>query len=139
MIRRPPISTLFPYTTLFRSPLYARRVPRLSLAPDGRWRGGLHPVGIRSAPGIAAADFARNGRAWRFGRARSVAARDCGARGIGPGLGRDGHRADSAQAAERWGYRKGTRLVSSDWDRSQVRAGIGAAESVPRPVAERDP
>src|SRR2546422_3335251 len=27
MIRRPPRSTLFPYTTLFRSPLYAGRCP----------------------------------------------------------------------------------------------------------------
>src|SRR5256885_11691765 len=31
MIRRPPRSTLFPYTTLFRS--RSRRVPRPSLAP----------------------------------------------------------------------------------------------------------
>src|SRR3712207_7552696 len=28
MIRRPPRSTLFPYTTLFRSPLHVRRVDR---------------------------------------------------------------------------------------------------------------
>src|SRR3989442_6039679 len=28
MIRRPPRSTLFPYTTLFRSPCAVRRVPR---------------------------------------------------------------------------------------------------------------
>src|SRR2546430_13281796 len=35
MIRRPPRSTLFPYTTLFRSvPGRARRLPRL----PGRWR-----------------------------------------------------------------------------------------------------
>src|SRR2546429_2027906 len=44
MIRRPPRSTLFPYTTLFRStsPLVIRRK---SLRPDsggpGRFRGGL--------------------------------------------------------------------------------------------------
>src|SRR2546430_9750096 len=30
MIRRPPRSTLFPYTTLFRSPCVIRRVPDLS-------------------------------------------------------------------------------------------------------------
>src|SRR5438046_4788995 len=30
MIRRPPRSTLFPYTTLFRSPARARRRPRCS-------------------------------------------------------------------------------------------------------------
>src|SRR2546421_5571554 len=34
MIRRPPRSTLFPYTTLFRSPLYlTERVSRLYRAP----------------------------------------------------------------------------------------------------------
>src|SRR5258708_22099498 len=36
MIRRPPRSTLFPYTTLFRSP-----VP---LGPIGRWRLGFQFV-----------------------------------------------------------------------------------------------
>src|SRR2546427_7434704 len=35
MIRRPPRSTLFPYTTLFRSPQVARHA--------GRDRGGGHP------------------------------------------------------------------------------------------------
>src|SRR5258708_31962074 len=47
MIRRPPRSTLFPYTTLFRS-LYEEQYPLLYLyrreEPDmggaGRWRGG---------------------------------------------------------------------------------------------------
>src|SRR3712207_8889765 len=29
MIRRPPRSTLFPYTTLFRSEMYCRRAPTL--------------------------------------------------------------------------------------------------------------
>src|SRR3712207_8113588 len=33
MIRRPPRSTLFPYTTLFRSPRKAQR-PRRALAPQ---------------------------------------------------------------------------------------------------------
>src|SRR2546422_5569881 len=32
MIRRPPRSTLFPYTTLFRSPLKQGGMPRLSMA-----------------------------------------------------------------------------------------------------------
>src|SRR5438132_3424240 len=36
MIRRPPRSTLFPYTTLFRSP--ARR-PRFDTSPRGRCTG----------------------------------------------------------------------------------------------------
>src|SRR5687767_15441850 len=43
MIRRPPRSTLFPYTTLFRSPADRRsaRLARRSAprgAPEGRWR-----------------------------------------------------------------------------------------------------
>src|SRR3712207_7156445 len=49
MIRRPPRSTLFPYTTLFRSPilrarpvLSSRRRPRL-----GRGAPARHPVGPR--------------------------------------------------------------------------------------------
>src|SRR5258708_8746464 len=43
MIRRPPRSTLFPYTTLFRSPASARRRPahrsRSSARPGGREYG----------------------------------------------------------------------------------------------------
>src|SRR3712207_8268716 len=38
MIRRPPRSTLFPYTTLFRS-------PPLRALPAGRAAGGCHAVG----------------------------------------------------------------------------------------------
>src|SRR3989441_11332623 len=43
MIRRPPRSTLFPYTTLFRSPAQHRLAPRLHprLADDRRARGEL--------------------------------------------------------------------------------------------------
>src|SRR2546422_8540000 len=37
MIRRPPRSTLFPYTTLFRSP--SRRVPLLTSTPLSRTTG----------------------------------------------------------------------------------------------------
>src|SRR3712207_7740646 len=33
MIRRPPRSTLFPYTTLFRSPAHARRLPEKAGGP----------------------------------------------------------------------------------------------------------
>src|SRR6266540_6424029 len=33
MIRRPPRSTLFPYTTLFRSPAQLEAVPRLAFNP----------------------------------------------------------------------------------------------------------
>src|SRR5438034_1543504 len=35
MIRRPPISTLFPYTTLFRSVDGARRQARMGAVPNG--------------------------------------------------------------------------------------------------------
>src|SRR2546430_10677147 len=35
MIRRPPRSTLFPYTTLFRSRCSPRRVSNRSRSPDG--------------------------------------------------------------------------------------------------------
>src|SRR2546427_11214277 len=49
MIRRPPRSTLFPYTTLFRSALFDRRDP----VPPGierleglRHGDGSHPVGV---------------------------------------------------------------------------------------------
>src|SRR3712207_8295988 len=47
MIRRPPRSTLFPYTTLFRSPL-ARHQKQQSLAPGrvavDRPKGGMRPA-----------------------------------------------------------------------------------------------
>src|SRR5215510_15593455 len=45
MIRRPPRSTLFPYTTLFRSGQAARRVPG-----DGRDRRRRHH-GLRASQG----------------------------------------------------------------------------------------
>src|SRR2546430_8792351 len=41
MIRRPPRSTLFPYTTLFRSPLHDN--------PKARRRGGRHTLGRSTA------------------------------------------------------------------------------------------
>src|SRR2546425_6982403 len=49
MIRRPPRSTLFPYTTLFRSPCRAgRRSPR----PDGRPPAGATQWRARAAPAL---------------------------------------------------------------------------------------
>src|SRR5687768_17945591 len=39
MIRRPPISTLFPYTTLFRSPATAREPAAASAASTAAARG----------------------------------------------------------------------------------------------------
>src|SRR2546430_10471256 len=51
MIRRPPRSTLFPYTTLFRSLPLRQRVVRLR-----------HPLGPRLRARGAAADGSRGGR-----------------------------------------------------------------------------
>src|SRR3712207_8584049 len=53
MIRRPPISTLFPYTTLFRSGV-ARGLPLVVGGPYGRCRPGF-------APRIGAAVIATHG------------------------------------------------------------------------------
>src|SRR5216683_3628622 len=47
MIRRPPRSTLFPYTTLFRSSLQHLRVRRQR--PDRHLAGNRHP-GLRTVP-----------------------------------------------------------------------------------------
>src|SRR5215204_6618580 len=47
MIRRPPRSTLFPYTTLFRSTTARRAVPAPGPSPGGHDRGP-HPHGGRS-------------------------------------------------------------------------------------------
>src|SRR5688572_32426384 len=46
MIRRPPRSTLFPYTTLFRSGTEIRPVSK----PDGQWLAGLHVPAGPGAP-----------------------------------------------------------------------------------------
>src|SRR3989442_11877560 len=54
MIRRPPRSTLFPYTTLFRSPSSAGRTrPSRTRAPTGRKRPRRRPRG--GGDGVAAA------------------------------------------------------------------------------------
>src|SRR5438477_9716642 len=44
MLRRPPRSTLFPYTTLFRSPVVAERIELDSSVP-GTSGGDASPVG----------------------------------------------------------------------------------------------
>src|SRR2546422_4571698 len=49
MIRRPPRSTLFPYTTLFRSPLHAARRPGEAGPPDPDDRRAARPLGHRPA------------------------------------------------------------------------------------------
>src|SRR3989449_5797742 len=53
MIRRPPRSTLFPYTTLFRSRLVAeaeRRVPRLELVRALEEADDMVVLGVRGHP-----------------------------------------------------------------------------------------
>src|SRR3712207_7321844 len=71
MIRRPPRSTLFPYTTLFRSDQRCqqdreqekhsgddRRQPRAGAFPDAR--GGLDVAGVRRDTRRAAGDCCRS-------------------------------------------------------------------------------
>src|SRR2546422_11638577 len=53
MIRRPPRSTLFPYTTLFRSPPYSRRA-------HGRTRAGL----CKGADKVLIRNSKRRDRGW---------------------------------------------------------------------------
>src|SRR2546428_6003978 len=56
MIRRPPRSTLFPYTTLFRSPARALADQFRGSAPDGHRRRGWNaarPGGRRGGGGDA--------------------------------------------------------------------------------------
>src|SRR2546422_8486470 len=62
MIRRPPRSTLFPYTTLFRSLLPGEdehRRPILALEGGRPGRGGLHAIG--GAPDFQGGDGPQGG------------------------------------------------------------------------------
>src|SRR3712207_8167253 len=72
MIRRPPRSTLFPYTTLFRSP---HRGARPGVA------AGEAPEPVRA--GRAAVAARKGGRAGRAPRRRALRARRGAARGLG--------------------------------------------------------
>src|SRR3989442_7662425 len=49
MIRRPPRSTLFPYTTLFRSTVALAEVPSAKLAMRVKLAPVLNGVGLKSA------------------------------------------------------------------------------------------
>src|SRR3712207_8051668 len=74
MIRRPPRSTLFPYTTLFRS----RASPRLS---EPRWRPKPSRIRLaRHEPGAPPADPRRAGDAGPDRRAAARLALDDGPR-----------------------------------------------------------
>src|SRR2546422_7625098 len=52
MIRRPPRSTLFPYTTLFRSPSLQAWTTRSIRRARGHTRSGADTAAVRSHPGI---------------------------------------------------------------------------------------
>src|SRR2546425_10799725 len=105
MIRRPPRSTLFPYTTLFRSLLPQRR-----LAPD---RGG----GVRRAPVPGRpAGRDRVGRVSPALRARRLA--DGGDAGVARGrAGRLGHAAARGGAARGPRRRRGAVRAGAPGDR----------------------
>src|SRR2546426_9748102 len=63
MIRRPPRSTLFPYTTLFRSPvagLVVRRAYRTLFAITGHRERILHAQRLQVAPGLQGALLAQH-------------------------------------------------------------------------------
>src|SRR2546422_1895454 len=60
MIRRPPRSTLFPYTTLFRSEMPERRCARRGNLPQ-RPRGRACPTAAHRSP-LLFADAAAQGR-----------------------------------------------------------------------------
>src|SRR2546428_9652947 len=65
MIRRPPRSTLFPYTTLFRSPPFVAAFEDTSdiSSPPSRWTGAPVPIaGGSTRPGMT--DFLRTA-SWR--------------------------------------------------------------------------
>src|SRR3712207_8906806 len=68
MIRRPPVSTLFPYTTLFRSMAALNKVRdqikfKTLLYDDHIGKLSLIGAGMRSNPGVAAKFFAALGAA----------------------------------------------------------------------------
>src|SRR2546426_12842876 len=67
MIRRPPRSTLFPYTTLFRSAVVVRSRDRLR---DTRAQRKLRPVPRRAHADRTLAEFFRQAARARQGRIR---------------------------------------------------------------------
>src|SRR2546428_8396126 len=56
MIRRPPRSTLFPYTTLFRSMAEIKRRTTIPVNVGGVWVGGNHPIAVQSMTNTDTAD-----------------------------------------------------------------------------------
>src|SRR2546430_10478150 len=60
MIRRPPRSTLFPYTTLFRSPLYPGAVYRGPAGPPRRQAREADDLGRGAERPVAALELPRS-------------------------------------------------------------------------------
>src|SRR6266511_718565 len=56
MIRRPPRSTLFPYTTLFRSPLFGPHAVNTQIAAAGRTRSCIGLLGEGGAVSLGPAE-----------------------------------------------------------------------------------
>src|SRR2546427_6047219 len=74
MIRRPPRSTLFPYTTLFRSRRAVRAPPPRAgrVGDDGRLRGDLRARGrVRAAPGGTGGAEGRDRKSTRLNSSHS--------------------------------------------------------------------
>src|SRR2546429_9541182 len=72
MIRRPPRSTLFPYTTLFRSPHYARmgNMEDFLTAQEAASLLHLHVKRIQALARAGQLPGTRIGRKWLFPRSR---------------------------------------------------------------------
>src|SRR5256885_12083912 len=58
MIRRPPRSTLFPYTTLFRSAARIATAPPRPFSPRERLAGAAHRIALRALAKSPAVRFA---------------------------------------------------------------------------------
>src|SRR5438477_2007008 len=72
MLRRPPRSTLFPYTTLFRSQGDRRRRRPIAPAGNGAARqAGFRPRGVPADHGGTRTTRPRDGRPLRLGDRRS--------------------------------------------------------------------
>src|SRR5260370_9188948 len=65
MIRRPPRSTLFPYTTLFRSPCRSRAGIFL-VSPFGSWPVNLQRCKCQVCPFRRRSEPPRNGHTWHL-------------------------------------------------------------------------
>src|SRR6266498_397141 len=99
MIRRPPRSTLFPYTTLFRSPAAVRKADGKPAAVSGRPR--LRDRGVEQRPHLDIAlgpkqrerrlrepGCEREPRPARRTRRRTLSGQKCATRKLGADLGR---------------------------------------------------